>query len=256
MIPDPEDNRRWMWLASLFGLFIFTYIFTREERAYVFCGQCCVTKPSRCCVCVEPRRHHRAACIVNSRERNFSVQNERPKKGVPNFCAKWEKKNSHTTHVIWFVFSSLFSAFVAVFVVFVVSTGTGAETLLFATRKLMRWWCWCDMRLGFCARYILFQLMCALSIGISRTVLNGNVFELNFAFDDGRQKFSSTLKLFRQILSFLSVVSRCGWTLGVQKVRVVKAFAQRRSVSVLYLILKWIEGAFYSPPYLGFSIWR
>lgn len=57
------------------------------------------------------------------------------------------------------------------------------------------------MRLGFCARYILFQLMCALSIGISRTVLNGNVFELNFAFDDGRrQKFSSTLKLFRQIL--------------------------------------------------------
>ena len=123
--------------------------------------------------------------------------------------------------------------------VFVVSTGTGAETLLFATRKLMRWWCWCDMRLGFCARYILFQLMCALSIGISRTVLNGNVFELNFAFDDGRQKFSSTLKLFRQILK----VFICRFPMwmnpkGVQKVRVVKAFAQRRSVSVLYLILK------------------
>lgn len=68
--------------------------------------------------------------------------------------------------------------------VFVVSTGTETETLLFATRKLMRWWCWCDMSLGFCARYILFQL-CALSIVISRTVLNGNVcLKLNFAFDD------------------------------------------------------------------------
>ena len=70
--------------------------------------------------------------------------------------------------------------------VFVVSTGTEAETwLLFATRKLTRWWCWCDMRLGFCARYVVFQL-CALSIVLSfRTVLNGNVrLKLNFAFDD------------------------------------------------------------------------
>ncbi len=39
------------------------------------------------------------------------------------------------------------------------------------------------MSIGFCARDILFQL-CALSIVISRTVLNGNVFELNFAFDN------------------------------------------------------------------------
>lgn len=72
--------------------------------------------------------------------------------------------------------------------------------------------------------------MCALSIGISRTVLNGNVFELNFAFDDGRQKsyLSSTFK----------TVSTNPRRFIVQKVRVVKAFAQRRSVSVLYLILK------------------
>lgn len=74
-----------------------------------------------------------------------------------------------------------------------------------------------------------------------------NVFELNFAFDDGRQKsyLSSTFK----------TVSTNPRRFIVQKVRVVKAFAQRRSVSVLYLILKWIEGAFYSPPDLGFSIY-
>ena len=45
--------------------------------------------------------------------------------------------------------------------------------------------------------------MCALSIGISRTVLNGNVFELNFAFDDDDDKSlicPRPLKLFRQIL--------------------------------------------------------
>ncbi len=79
------------------------------------------------------------------------------------------------------------------------------------------------MRLGFCARYILFQLMCALSIGISRTVLNGNVFELNFAFDDGRQKsyLSSTFKTVSTnpqslYLSFPDVdepsaCKRCAW---------------------------------------------
>ena len=84
--------------------------------------------------------------------------------------------------------------------------------------------------------------MCALSIGISRTVLNGNVFELNFAFDDDDDKSlicPRPLKLFRQILK----VFICRFPMwmnpkGVQKVRVVKAFAQRRSVSVLYLILK------------------
>ena len=56
------------------------------------------------------------------------------------------------------------------------------------------------------------------------------MFELNFAFDDGRQKsyLSSTFK----------TVSTNPRRFIVQKVRVVKAFAQRRSVSVLYLILK------------------
>ena len=52
-------------------------------------------------VCVEPRRHHRA-CILNSRERNSSVQNEIPKKGVPNFAQNEEKKTlSHNArHLI------------------------------------------------------------------------------------------------------------------------------------------------------------
>lgn len=59
-----------------------------------------------------------------------------------------------------------------------------------------------------------------------------NVFELNFAFDDGRQKsyLSSTFK----------TVSTNPRRFIVQKVRVVKAFARAldEDVSVLYLILK------------------
>ena len=51
-------------------------------------------------MCVEPRRHHRA-CILNSRERNSSVQNEIPKKGVPNERKMSKKKLSHNArHLI------------------------------------------------------------------------------------------------------------------------------------------------------------
>ena len=52
------------------------------------------------------------------------------------------------------------------------------------------------MRLGFCARYILYPIRCVrFQVGIVPVqFLNGNVFELNFAFDDGRQKFSLDFK--------------------------------------------------------------
>jgi len=78
------------------------------------------------------------------------------------------------------------------------------------------------MSLGFCARYILFQL-CALSIVISRTVLNGNVcLKLNFAFDDDDDDkvlsvldFKTVLTNPRLYLSFPDmdepVCKRCAW---------------------------------------------
>lgn len=45
-------------------------------------------------MCVEHRRHHhhRACSLLHSRERNFSVQNEIPKKGVPNERKMRKKK--------------------------------------------------------------------------------------------------------------------------------------------------------------------
>tara|TARA_B110000483_G_scaffold240659_1_gene321762 strand:+ start:990 stop:1376 length:387 start_codon:yes stop_codon:yes gene_type:complete len=103
MIPDPEDNRRWMLLASLFGLFIYMYIFTREERASVrFLWSVMCYKTLSLCVCV---LNLVVVIVIIIARVYYALAKEifkckmKAKKGVPNED-KLRKKKLVVTHVI------------------------------------------------------------------------------------------------------------------------------------------------------------